>query len=91
MQDILENIPIEYNTDEEKFEDQDRSADFHSGEIEFDNSIIKTEDGYMENEVEQGGLFIILAKSRFSPLLKITKTAICIERFKHFEMIRIFR
>ena len=56
---IHENIPIENNTDEEgKFEYQERNADSSFGEIEFDNSIIKTEDGYLENKVEQGRLFI---------------------------------
>ena len=56
---IHENIPNENNTDEEgKFEDQVMDSDLPSGELEFDKSIIKTEDGHLENEVEQGRLFI---------------------------------
>ena len=61
MEYIHENIPIENNTDEEgKFKDQVMDSDLPSGELEFDKSIIKTEeDSYLENEVEQGKIFII--------------------------------
>ena len=59
MEYIHENIPIENNTDEEgKLKDQVMDSDLPSGELEFDKSIIKTEDGHLENEVEQGRLFI---------------------------------